>query len=676
MMGEWMDTIARLSVFYLLNGIWMGFLVAIIVAVLSRLLVPASLLHRLLWIAVIGVVIMPLFLVTPARYEAAEESDATIPPTRVLDTNLASEALQPQIATSVKTRLSHGTSSWPIVVWILWLVVASAMLGRIAVGYCQMMRLKRSGKWAGKDLQAQFERCKRRWIGSVDVGLRISDDVTSPALLGIFRQVVLIPQHLISQLSAPELEQILKHEIAHVQRKDARGILVQRLVEVFLWCNPGIWWLSRQLSLTREMACDDYAAHRGHNARDYAICLTRLTEMIGRVRPIGLGIVNRHPNLVKRFEYLLSQRRPSLSHSAIWLAIFLSVCVIAVKIGPLIDVPGRAEAHLKIAQWSKPLADVLIGNPLPRGIGLTSKIVVVADGATREALKPVLEDLLLDPVLTPQPEYVFDLVYVSPEAFRGFRAYRNLILVSSANGILAKDLQPLLTGHSKNETVIHRDVWASDQIVVVVKAEDDQGVAEQVALNGDRIVSAIDASMSKWLETILYHAGENIEHSEALSRQFGWRLRVPVGYEVMDEYASENFVALARQVDRRQLWLWVYWEDGVHPDQLTPDWCLQKWDDVSSRFYGGDQTSSGEVNIYQTEFHGKLAVCLEGLWENTRAWQGGPFKSYALFDVAQNRFFLINMGIYAPNRTKALQMRQLDVLAHTFYPEGLRKGGY
>lgn len=496
MMGDWIDTIARLSVFYLLNGIWMGFLAAMIVAVLSRLRVPASSLYRLLWVAVIGVVIMPLFLVAPAPYETADKSDVTIPPTRVLDTNLASETLQPppQIATPVKPQ---SIFSWPIVVWILWLVVASAMLGRIVVGYCQMIRLKRSGKWAGKDLQAQFERCKRRWIGSVDVGLRISNTVASPVVLGISRQVVLLPQHLISQLSADDLEQIFKHEIAHVQRRDALGILVQRLVEVFLWCNPGIWWLSQQLSLTREMACDDYAAHRGHNARDYAICLTRLTEMIGKVRPIGLGIINRPPNLVKRFEYLLSRRRPSLSHSAIWLAIFLFACVIAVKIGPLIDVPGRAEAHLKISRWSKPLADVLIGNPLPRGIGLTSKIVVVADGATREKLKPVLEDLLLDPVLTPQPEYVFDLVYVSPEAFRDFRAYRNLILVSSADGILATDMQPLLTGRSKNETVIHRNVWASDQIVVAVKATDDQGVAEQVALNGDRIVSAIDASTDK-----------------------------------------------------------------------------------------------------------------------------------------------------------------------------------
>ena len=225
MMGEWIDAIARLSVFYLLNGIWMGVLTAIIVAVLSRLCVPASLLHRLLWVAVIGVVIMPLFLLSPGQDEAANESAATIPPTRVLDADFSSETLRPhlQIATPVKTR---SVFSWPIAVWILWLVVATAMLGRIAIGYWQMIRLKRSGKWGGKELQAQFEQCKRRWIGSVDIGLRVSDTVASPAVLGIFRQIVLIPQHLIPQLSAHDLEQILKHEIAHVQRKDALGILV------------------------------------------------------------------------------------------------------------------------------------------------------------------------------------------------------------------------------------------------------------------------------------------------------------------------------------------------------------------------------------------------------------------------------------------------------------------
>ncbi|MDP6037424.1 MAG: DUF4837 family protein, partial [Candidatus Latescibacteria bacterium] len=313
-------------------------------------------------------------------------------------------------------------------------------------------------------------------------------------------------------------------------------------------------------------------------------------------------------------------------------------------------------------------ARVLIGNPLPRGIGVSNKVVVVADEKNQKVLKPILEDLLLQPVLMPQPELIFEIVYVLPQDFDDYRAYRNLILALPRNGspIWKAVAPPYLHKNADDMTVIRYDVWASDQVVVAIAAEDAVGISEQMALNEDRVVSAFDASMGQWLTSILYHAGENIERSSELEQRFGWRLRVPVGYELMDEYADQNFVAFVRQVDRRLLWLWVYWEDRIHPDQLTNDWCLLKRDDVARRFFGGDQTSPGEVNIYQKEFVGKLTVCLEGLWEHAKEWQGGPFKSYALVDVDQDRFFLINMGIYAPNRTKALQMRQLDALAHTF----------
>ena len=33
--------------------------------------------------------------------------------------------------------------------------------------------------------------------------------------------------------------------------------------------------------------------------------------------------------------------------------------------------------------------------------------------------------------------------------------------------------------------------------------------------------------------------------------------------------------------------------------------------------------------MYQREFAGKLAVYLEGLWENKHTWKGGPLRSYA-----------------------------------------------
>ena len=70
--------------------------------------------------------------------------------------------------------------------------------------------------------------------------------------------------------------------------------------------------------------------------------------------------------------------------------------------------------------------------------------------------------------------------------------------------------------------------------------------------------------------------------------------------------------------------------------------------------------------MHQTEFGGKLAYVLQGLWENEAAWKGGPFKSYAFVDIDLNRFFFIDMGLYAPNKKKGSVLRQVDLVAKSF----------
>jgi len=341
----------------------------------------------------------------------------------------------------------------------------------------------------------------------------------------------------------------------------------------------------------------------------------------------------------------------------------LLVGLFCIQLGPLLDVPGRVEAHMRLAKWNEALADFVIGNPMPRGVGLSNKVVVVAEAAHWHVLQPVLENILLQPVLTPQPEYLLEVVHVLPEQFDQYRAYRNVVVVGEPHSALGKIVEGL---DGRGDVVIQKDVWASHQVVMGVVANNVSELSRLITLNGDRLVSAVDEAMGNWLSSILYHAGVDEVATQNLSKQFGWQMQVPVGFEVMLDHADRQFVALTRQVERRQLWVWVYWEDGVTPDQVTPDWCLNKRNDVLETYYGGDQTVLGDLKIYETEFEGRLGVCLEGLWENVKSWQGGPFKSYALIDADRERFYMIDMGVYAPNRSKALHIRQLDALAHTF----------
>lgn len=669
-MIEMFDIFARLSVFYLFNGAWVGCVVAVLVLGLLRIFrqAPAVMHYRIIWFGLVAILVVPFFLGSLGPEPALEvrgvrsyEGTVVVADQVVLET----EQVGAQVF-SVQSNPRDAFVSWPLYVVGLWLIVSGVLLVRLISAAVHLHFVVRSGRWENPDLQTLFETCKKRWTGR-DVRLRFSKSIRGPMAVGVFNPMILLPERLVRHLSKEELEKVLVHELAHIDRQDIWSNWVQHFFGVFLWFNPAIWILSQRLTLTREMACDDWAVRFGQHKRPYVLCLARLAELMQgtkHVPAVGLGVGS---SLKKRIEYLLN--RPQVlgwfTKQSTWIGavIVLLVSGFCLQLGPLMDVPGRAEAHLKLSKWNATLANFLIGNPLPRGIGLSSKIVVVAEEAHWEALKPVLTDVLLQPILTPQPESVFNVVYVSPDDFDQYRVFRNVIIVGEPHSKLGNIVDDLGYGQ---DVVIRNDVWAINQVVIGIRANDVWAAKEQIALNADRIVSVIDDAMADWLTSILYHAGVDEVSSRALLDRHGWQIQVPVGFKVMHDFADQKFITFARQIDRRQLWMWVYWEDGVRPDQLTADWCLEKRNEICRKFYDGDQTALSDLKIYETDFNSRLAVCLEGLWENDKSWQGGPFKNYALVDADRERFYMIDVGIYAPSRSKALHVRQLDALAHTF----------
>lgn len=88
------------------------------------------------------------------------------------------------------------------------------------------------------------------------VVLAISDRVMVPTVVGFLRPMVLIPGFAAPGLKAEELALILAHELAHVRRQDLWIGLFQALLEAVLFFNPGLRWISRQVSVERECCCD------------------------------------------------------------------------------------------------------------------------------------------------------------------------------------------------------------------------------------------------------------------------------------------------------------------------------------------------------------------------------------------------------------------------------------
>ena len=115
----------------------------------------------------------------------------------------------------------------------------------------------------------------------------------APAVIGWFRPVVFLPVTALSGLTEEQIELVIAHELAHIQRLDPFVNVFQVCVETLLFYHPAVWWLNKKIRAEREHCCDDIAVALCGNAVEYARALTLMEEW--RSAPVLAMAANRGP---------------------------------------------------------------------------------------------------------------------------------------------------------------------------------------------------------------------------------------------------------------------------------------------------------------------------------------------------------------------------------------------
>jgi beta-lactamase regulating signal transducer with metallopeptidase domain len=347
-----------------LNWIWQGSALTLLVAlVVGRLrAVNAATRERIWWATLAGVCLMPfvpLLGLMPAT-RAAVATDAAL-----------------LITVPEPSSLVVGTA------WMIWMASVAVSGFRLAIAVIALGRAKRS---AAPFPPARLETLTT-WARVSSHGrqarLAVSDRVTTAAVLGLGRPVIAVSPDALDRLTDDELEDILVHEYAHVQRFDDLGVLAQRAVGAIFGLHPAVWWLGRALTLEREVACDDLVLAQTRNSpQRYARSLVKLVEQAGRQRRLRLApgaIVSRH-QLTRRIVRLLDRgrnasARPSRS------TIGAAAAAIGVILVAMLSVELVAIASSTLASQS--IAAGLV-QPFERSTGLASDSTVVEGSIVRD----------------------------------------------------------------------------------------------------------------------------------------------------------------------------------------------------------------------------------------------------------------------------------------------------
>jgi hypothetical protein len=97
-----------------------------------------------------------------------------------------------------------------------------------------------------------------------------------PAVIGLFRPVVLLPVRALTGLTPEQLEAVIAHELAHIKRFDVAVNFFQVIAETLFFFHPAVWWLNKRIRADREDCCDDVAIAECGGTVGYARALATM----------------------------------------------------------------------------------------------------------------------------------------------------------------------------------------------------------------------------------------------------------------------------------------------------------------------------------------------------------------------------------------------------------------
>lgn len=286
-----------------LNWIWQGSAIALAAATLIALARPSARVRYGVWsLALVLVLITPLIALLRTMAVVVVDSPAMSAP--------ASSG-----TTAALLQLPHlwwTSSAVAIGIWAGWAVVHAA---RLASAIRALWRIKQRCQ----PLDERFTATLPLWHTLRSQGrptrIALSNGVPAAAVLGGRSPVVAISPRVIDELSAEEIDSIVAHEWAHVQRRDDLVALMQAVVRVIAGWHPAVWWLDRRISTEREHACDETVVQLTGSAKNYAACLVRVAGLsMQPVRPMPVVAMSA-TGLRPRVRRILSARRSNGARS-------------------------------------------------------------------------------------------------------------------------------------------------------------------------------------------------------------------------------------------------------------------------------------------------------------------------------------------------------------------------
>jgi TonB family protein len=175
---------------------------------------------------------------------------------------------------------------------LIWSVIAALLLLRWGFGVMRLYRITRQAR--GTEV------------------IRVSESIQTPMTWGAIRPVILLPAY-VEAWSEEQREVVLRHERAHIERRDWLWQGFAQIMTAVFWFHPLVWLAAARMRQEAEHAADDATLASGVHASDYADRLMAVARRLSSKTPAAAAVAGvamvRQPALTSRIAAILDTAR-------------------------------------------------------------------------------------------------------------------------------------------------------------------------------------------------------------------------------------------------------------------------------------------------------------------------------------------------------------------------------
>lgn len=249
----------------LVHSLWQGLALAVVAGVVISLTKksPALVRYRLLTLFSV-IFVAGVFLTLASQWPSVESQQADFSSAQLQfqegGTQTASSGFAPVKETSLLHIVTNFLNEYAAFVVVFWFIVFSIKFFRLLTGLQKIFRLRNYQTLVPDEFWIErFSELTLLMKIKGKVQLLESRLAIVPAVTGFIKPIILVPVGMLNNLPQDQVEAILLHELAHIRRSDYVYNLLQSMVDMLFFFNPGILWVSSLIRDERENCCDDMA---------------------------------------------------------------------------------------------------------------------------------------------------------------------------------------------------------------------------------------------------------------------------------------------------------------------------------------------------------------------------------------------------------------------------------